>query len=163
MPGIVRTISLQQWARELRALEGRFASVAAKGLRAAGMRAVALLQERSNEGPFDTGAYRRGWRSEVGEMKLTVSNAMPYSGVIEEGRRPGARMPPPQVLLPWVRRKLKATAREAPSVAFLVARAIGRRGLPGHHVLRGASPEIERFVAEEVGHSVREALEGGER
>lgn len=50
---------------------------------------------------------------------------------VEEGRAPG-RMPPMAPIELWVRRKLGGDR----NVAFLVARAIGRRGTKGAHMFQ---------------------------
>lgn len=51
---------------------------------------------------------------------------------VEEGRAPG-RMPPMAPIELWLRRKAGINSR---SVAFLVARAIGRRGTKGAHMFQ---------------------------
>ncbi len=72
-----------------------------------------------------------------------------YGRVVRGGRRAG-RMPPPSALIPWVIRKLGVSAAMAPSVAFAVARKIGRRGLPPkpYHkrALAEMTPGIQRIV-----------------
>src|SRR6516225_6162264 len=111
MAGYTRTISPQQWAKEMKALWGSgaaagFAEVAERGLTEAGMRAIGLLQQRSDELAHDVGHFKRAWRSDVDGLRLTLHNTMPYSGVIEDGRRPDSRPPPSAALVPWVKRKL---------------------------------------------------------
>lgn len=82
----------------------------------------------------------------MGEMIGIVGSPIPYVAVINDGRRPGQPMPPPEALELWVRRKIqwstrkgprggrrRLTAAEARSIAFVIARAIGRRGIEGKH------------------------------
>jgi hypothetical protein len=92
-----------------------------------------------------TGNYAHGWRSNVevqsptsivGRVASTIKSV--YPAVIEFGRRPGAKPPPVSALVEWVKVKLGATEQTARNVAFLVARAIGRRGLKPRKVLFGA-------------------------
>lgn len=54
-----------------------------------------------------------------------------YPSVLNFGRRPGKRMPPPQALERWVRLKLGVAANKVKQVAFVVARSIGRKGFKG--------------------------------
>ena len=68
-----------------------------------------------------------------------------YGPVVEEGRRPGS-VPPPEALRPWVERKLGVPSSESKGVAFLIARAIGRRGTPGRRVFERSAPAIRRFA-----------------
>ena len=60
-----------------------------------------------------------------------VFSSLPYAIVIDQGRTPGARMPPPAALITWVERVLQVggSREEVETVAFLVARAIGRKGI----------------------------------
>lgn len=86
-----------------------------------------------------TGALRAGVQTSitgeatslVGRVFDPVSYAMP----VESGSRP--HFPPVGPLQLWVRRKLGITdEREVRSVAFLVARAISRRGTPAVQMFR---------------------------
>ena len=64
-----------------------------------------------------------------------VHEVMPYGEVVEFGRRPGGKQPPTGPIEFWVIRKgLAAAGPESRSVAFLIARAIGRRGTIGDHM-----------------------------
>lgn len=100
-------------------------------------RARTILNDKGFPG-FNTGFYARAWKTEVGqrgnEFYVHVFNQAPYAGVIEYGRRAGVR-PPSSALIPWVRRKLRVPAKRAAGVAFVVARAIGRRTIAGRHIL----------------------------
>lgn len=108
--------------------------------------------------PVDTGTYRRGWQAAKIENGAELYNAVKYAGVIEHGRRQGARRPPAKALIPWVlrkglvqkvmqeqavkranrprrrRRKRAHTAvrkmQIAKGLAFVIARKIGEKGWP---------------------------------
>ena len=116
--------------------------------------------ERASPKPVDRGTYRRGFQ--VADIKdgASLYNAALHAGVIEEGRRPGARQPPTAVIEAWLRRKLRVAIKEgrhaqmSPSayrgVAFVIARAIGRRGLPAHHILAKVDARLRPLVMAEV-------------
>lgn len=157
------TLKLSQAAAHYRQLGRRFWPAVMAGARAGGERARAHLVQRSQELAFDRGGYARGWKVSlsVGEKTLTIYNQAPYSSVIEQGRRPGARQPPTKALVPWVRRKLGIGRRQAEGVAFLVARKIGRDGIPGKLILTRARGRVVRLLLEEIESSLVRALRGG--
>jgi hypothetical protein len=67
-------------------------------------------------------------RGRPGRREGVVATSVFYLPIVERGRRPGRR-PPVQALVLWVVRKLGITdEKRARSVAFLIARKIGRRG-----------------------------------
>lgn len=85
---------------------------------------------------------RPGMRSQV------VASSVFYAPIVERGRRPG-KMPPPKALLLWVVRKLGiADKKEARSVAFLVARKIGRIGTTGAAMFFNAAQRLEPIARE---------------
>lgn len=72
-----------------------------------------------------------------------------YAGVMEFGRRPGARRPPLLPILFWVKTKLRISdEKQAKSVAFLIARKIGIKGIPGHFMFQRA---LEVLITEVKG------------
>jgi hypothetical protein len=97
-----------------------------------------------------------------------------YAMIREKGRRAGAKRPPTEALMPWVElvlgvgrtwkgkkagaayvrkgsRKMKdelARMREIRSVAFIVARSIGRKGSPGKPYLLPAYDEYANRLGE---------------
>jgi hypothetical protein len=102
-----------------------------------------------------------------------------YALVVEKGRTPGARMPPPEALITWVRQKLgqaitavatvtgksgkpqraKAKAADADrSLAFVVARSIGRKGFPGVHMFENAFNEQQQNVQQIIQEEIRGAI-----
>lgn len=120
-----------------------------RGLLSAAMRARTIMDAavktappaspRGSVGAFNTGYYARAWKVERTENGVHIYNLAPYAGVIEYGRRPGARPPPKKVMVKYAQRKLGLSAKEARRVGFLMARAIGRRGLAPRRVLTGPS------------------------
>ena len=102
-----------------------------------------------------------------------------YALVVEKGRRPGQRQPPSDVLIPWIRQKLrdgfqavatikgrkqKAGGRRQATergLAFVVARSIGRKGFPGVHMFRNAFGEQKDNVIRIIREAVRAAVGRG--
>lgn len=153
-----RTVTLAEFTKRFgRLAKGGAREAVERGLRAAGHRAVAVLQDRTQVS-FDTGAMRRSWRSDVVGLRLLVVNDRPYSVVVDEGRRAGARMPPPAALEPWVRRKMKVPRDRVRGAAFMLARAIKRRGIKGKHIVAGA--KLGDIVDQELARAAGAALRG---
>lgn len=105
--------------------------------------------------PVNTGAARGATTKEMttlGTMiRGEVLNPINYALPLEHGRRPG-KMPPVDAIKQWVIRKGIATGPEADSAAFLIARAIGRRGTKGAHMFRdgfaASLPQMLRIMLE---------------
>lgn len=87
--------------------------------------------------PVNTGTLRQGVQISVTgsgvERVGRIFNPVAYAPPVEHGSRP--HWPPSGPLELWVRRKLGiADAREVRSAAFLIARAISRRGTPARRM-----------------------------
>jgi len=94
------------------------------------LKAVADLQRNSAIGA--TGDLKRGWdisgtSLQSGELVCLVSNSADNALNRLEGRKSG-RQPPSSALEKWVAFKLKLSGKELKSVAFLIARKIGKEG-----------------------------------
>lgn len=102
--------------------------------------------------PVDTGVARGSLQAGVESptpmiVQGTVGSANPYFIIIEEGRRPGARQPPSNALEGWVRRRLRIVdPRQIRAAAYLIARAIGRRGIPAKRPLGQSAEENAAFI-----------------
>jgi len=103
-----------------------------------------------------------------------------YALVVEEGRRPGAKMPPPDALILWIRKKWgqsigvtataigkewkhRGTRRQAVqsaerSLAWILARSIGHKGFPGVHMFRKAFEMHRQNVAAILNLHISEAV-----
>ena len=70
--------------------------------------------------------------AEISETMGFGGPSAPYAAAVHEGSRP--HFPPSQALELWVRRVLGVSPKDAPGVAFVIARAISKRGTPspGH-------------------------------
>ena len=93
----------------------------------AGVEAASLASQ-----PSDTGELAQSWNAMVEPLAVRVISLSPHARYLDEGRREGARMPPPQVLAGWAGR------HNWQGSLFVLARAIGRRGIPPRHMLTAA-------------------------
>lgn len=66
--------------------------------------------------------------SRVGPLHYRISPGVNYAPHVEDGSRP--HFPNPANLLPWVKLKLRLQGHEAENAAFLISKAIGKRGTP---------------------------------
>ena len=84
-----------------------------------------------------------------GAIRGVVASRAPYAGYVEFGRRPGGAMPPwreGSPLYRWVVRNLESQGGDFESVAFLVARAIARRGIRGRRMFARAFEENQSRI-----------------
>lgn len=77
-----------------------------------------------------------------------------YPNVMEFGRKAGAQMPPPEALERWVRLKLGVPAGRVASVAFAVARSIGRKGIKGRFFMRKGLDASRTRINEFFGRAI---------
>ena len=132
---------------------GEVERAAKRGLLSAAMRGRALVvKETAKKGLVDTGRYRNAWKAQSVSNGAVLLNDAPYAAVIEGGRRPGARMPPRGPIEAWVHRKGIGIP------AFVIQRAIARRGIKAKHILKNALPKIQKYVQADVRRSVRRSL-----
>jgi len=87
--------------------------------------------------------FRKGPR-----RALIVSSSPPEKvATMEEGRRPGARFPPPGPITAWVAATINPPAKKLKSVAFLVARKIAQFGIEIPLKVSGLGGMFRRTVA----------------
>ena len=94
-----------------------------------------------------------------GVLRGVVASRVPYAGYVEFGRRPGGGMPPWREGTPlyrWVVRNLESRDGDFESTAFLVARAIARRGIPGRRMFARALEENQGRVDKRIRELVDE-------
>jgi len=158
-------LNIAQAARWHQELARNYWPTVIKGAKLGAYRGQSLLQEKSSLLAFDRGSFKRAWKISVDTQSVRFFNIAQYAGVIEFGRRPGARMPPPEVLIPWVRRHLTITERtrkgtertrkprkgsEAERLAFVVARAIKERGIDGKFILESSKEDLKDILETEI-------------
>ena len=89
--------------------------------------------------------------AQTGPLTWEVGPAVRYATWVQGGRAPG-KQPPFQSILDWV--KVKGIGGDDPrGAAFLIARAIGRRGVPAQDFINPAG----EFVAERL-EAIAEAI-----
>jgi hypothetical protein len=183
------TFTYDQYARELSrdlTLVGRAVEVIRRTVKLRGPRAVqAEIEAVTPRRPVDRGTYRRSFRFDAIPNGAVAYNFAPYAPIIELGRRPGAKMPPIDPIIEWVKRKgigrqqgpvgsresmigpgkgrsgpkqlvrraispAKLSDRAARGIAFVIARAIARRGMPAHMIIARAAEVIDGHVHAEL-------------
>lgn len=104
--------------------------------------AIEELDRAKPRPPMDRGAYKRSFRAvRDGPDAVWLLNTQSYAGVIEHGRRKGARQPPSVALTAWVfskglikggRGKIVSEDKykAAQRIAFLIGRKMKRLGWP---------------------------------
>ena len=103
------------------------------------MEDIAIVGERTakQRAPRDTGALKRSIHSDARPMSARIFSNLAYAVPVELGRGKGKRMPPPNALHGWLRRHGKPQ-----SAAYVVARAIGKRGIKGRFFMKAAVDAI---------------------
>ncbi len=115
------------------------ASLVVKPLEGLLNEASLIAQRVAREGaPRDTATLQRSIVRQVTPLMARVYTPLAYAAVMEEGRRPGAKMPPPDALRGWARRH-----GIPESALFVLARAIGKRGIKGRFFFRAAKEATE--------------------
>ena len=155
----MKTFSYREMIRDFKNSEGVLVDDAVAVIRkTVKLHGPRLIQEEISQivpKPVDRGTYRRSWRADDIPGGVTLYNFTKQAAIIEEGRRPGAKMPPVSVILAWLQRKKIVYGpfkdawhkqKEEAHIALLIARKIKARGLPAHHVLRLASQRLDPIV-----------------
>lgn len=144
-------LSVGQYAQYLAQLGSRAQVAAVRGVRLGAMQGLAIVQRRTSAaGAVHTGAFKQRWTVVREPDGALLHNSAGYASVIERGRRAGSRAPPARALARWAKLKLHLSEEEAERAGFLIARAIAKRGIPGKHILRDATPDLTRAVLASV-------------
>ncbi len=148
-----RKISLAAFTGTVHNLPKKLEQAAIRGLRSAAHRGKGFVVEEISTAKPHPAVDRGGLRNSVRVRKrpkgATLSVDAPHASVIEDGARPF--FPPVAPLAEWARRKgLAATASEAQSIGFLIARAISKRGIEPRHFFKKGVARMYAIVAEEV-------------
>lgn len=91
-------------------------------------------------------------------LHYQVTEGVNYGRYVEEGTRP--HFPNPDNLRPWVERVLGVRGKEARDKAFLIARAISRRGTRAQPYMQPAAEANRSRLFELVAMGVDEGLKG---
>jgi hypothetical protein len=165
---INRTVTFEQLKAQFGRLKKGVPAQFEKQLPRIAQDSVVVLRQNtrrvSPHAPIDTMRFLRGWRvSFPRRYAVTVYNDAPYADVLERGRRPHRKPPPSRALYKWVQRKLKVSKKEAPGVAFVVARAIGRRGWRGKFILFRSMPSIRAIYKRRLQLAMERAMRDAAR
>lgn len=86
-----------------------------------------------------------------------------YPAVMEFGRKPG-KMPPPSALERWVKIVMRVPAKDVKGVAFVVARAIGKKGIKGRFYMKKgwdqSKAQVNRYFAQALDKIVEDLARG---
>jgi hypothetical protein len=146
---------LAKWDREF--LE-KFPASVTRGLHVGAKRVVKLLKERTlSVGIWDRGKMFRGWRMEMlSHERVRVFNKEKHAIYVEAGRRIGALPPPLTPIMQWVMRKFGVDKKEAKHIAYAVAQAISKKGIPARPVMM--SPGMPHLMATTVAKTIDESV-----
>jgi len=170
-------IPIRDLGKYMRELGESFGPALLKGLTEAAIRAEAtLVSEGDRKGVKNLGLYKAGWSRgtamRLGEASasIRVFNNMPYSGVVELGRRAGRKMPwlrdtpiDRQPIYLWCKSKLGMTDEEAAKAARPIAWSIKRKGIKGRYVVRDVLRQIGDEGAQEVAKALNRAMRDASR
>ncbi len=110
---------------------------------------LTVEREMRQRAPRDTAAGQRSIRAHTTRQSFSrlgrITSPLLYMAVQNFGRRAGSPPPPPQALAGWARRKGYGGS------LFVLARAIGRKGIRAKHFMRDAvsatKPRMKGIVA----------------
>lgn len=167
---MIRDITLPKYVELLRHSSEAIRLAAHRGALSGALRGLVIVQAATRTAPpassggspgaVNTGHYLRAWRAVATQRGAQIANSAPYSGVIEDGRRKGARTPPRQAIARWAQRKLGLTEKEAQRAAFAIARSIAKRGLRPRKVLGSVLERIAKAALQEIAREVAKTLRG---
>lgn len=146
MPVTAR-INASQLGRYERRLAARFPESTRQGNHAAGVRCVQFLQQMSAH-IKDTGEFQDSWDFVATARQLRVFNKSAHGIFVEDGRKPGSRMPPDAPIREWAKRHGIDETR-----IFALRKAIGLKGIGPRRVMSDA------HVRQEVGSMAFWALQ----
>jgi hypothetical protein len=139
---------------ELRKQIKDYPKIAGKHYRKAMRKSVTTIEEKVKPlTPLFRGRLRQSIVSEVRGTGVELTGVVgsnlkkeAYPAVMEFGRKPGAKMPPPKALERWVWLVLKPPKKMVKGIAFVIARAIGKRGIKGKRFLQRGFERSKRQV-----------------
>lgn len=107
-----------------------------------------------------------GYEIEADETRFRVFlNLEEYWKYVEYGRRPGAKWPPQSAILEWIHvkpvipRAINGITPTDRSLAFLIARKIGRDGIKPTKALAGAVEVAKNDFDKYIGDAIRQDVE----
>lgn len=147
-----KTVSLAQFAKEMRELGPKLEETIVRGLRSTAHRMPEIVRdELSSTSPHPaiaTGELARSTKVDTVEDGAIVGMDAPHAAFIEEGTRP--HFPPLQPLKDWARLRFGGSEAEIDQIAFLVARKISRHGIEPRHYFKASVDRIEQLVGDDI-------------
>jgi phage gpG-like protein len=144
-------------ASEFAAMGARFrnaAPIVEREMKTAMVRSTAQIQHDAQVlVKVDTGTLRRSITTNVTPFLGRVGSNQPHAPVVEFGRKPGGKMPPPGVLDGWMARHGIPASAE-----FLIRRKIARKGIPAHPYLIPAFERNKHAIEAEFALAADRAL-----
>jgi len=155
---------LDKVLREFDKTEPRVRQAAMKGLEAGAMDIIADAQTnlRSN-GSVVTGLLRQSAKvQKVDEDNIeagffdTKNQGSGYAAFVEYGRRAG-KMPPPDELVAYAKKKLRLDWQAAKAVGWAMAKKIAAQGTKPHPFFEPAMKKNQKRILERVRESINKA------
>lgn len=145
---------------------GKAPQIAAEELIRATERGLAYMQRPVVQGtPVNLGKLRQAWVTDIYGTDAGVEgklfNPLIYALPVETGTQP--HFPPVAAIEAWVRRKLDVDEKQVRGVAFVIARAIGRRGTRAVNMAKNGFEGSKDYVRVQYGAAlarIRERVEG---
>lgn len=144
----IDTSELEAYAHKLARHEQIVREISGPAMRQSVDVTLAHIKQRV---PVNTGQLRQSITGEVTGTPVSLKGVVTsplqphYAPDVEYGRKPG-KMPPVGPIELWARRKLGLSGKELESAAFLIARAIGRRGTKGAFMFRDGTAAARTTV-----------------
>ena len=163
--GSIRLEGLDEVLRSLEGLKPVVQKAAMKGLQAGAMDIIADAQTnlRTN-GSVVTGLLRQSGRTQkVDELTLdvgffdTTNKGSGYAFYVENGRRAG-KMPPPDELIQYCRKKLRMSEREAKKAGWAMALRIARNGTRPHPFFNPAINKNRKKILDRHENEIKKNL-----
>lgn len=151
MPAIAIQIKgLAQLRKQIK----KYPKIANKHYRRAMLKSVTTIEGKAKPlTPVFRGRLRQsivsGVRGTGIELTGVVGSSLKnevYPAVMEFGRKPNSKAPPAKALERWVWLTLKPPKKMVAGIAFVIARAIGKRGIVGKFFLHKAWNRSQRQV-----------------
>lgn len=159
------TVDVSEWVEFAKTLD-KAERILGKRVRAAMLGALGVIQEWiTSETPVNFGTLRGSFGIDLRGQGINLTGetvtGLLYGLPVETGRKPG-RMPPPDAIALWAKRKLGLSGDELIAASWAIARAIGRRGTKGAYMVEQAyqravrGNEIERIFEYELDQFLKE-------
>ena len=160
--GSIRLEGLDEVLRNLEGIKPVVQKAAMKGLQAGALDIIADAQ--TNLRTVVTGLLRQSGRTQkVDELTLdagffdTTNKGSGYAFYVENGRRAG-KMPPPDELIQYCRKKLRMSESEAKKAGWAMALRIARKGTRPHPFFNPAITKNRKKILDRLENEIKKNL-----